>query len=257
MPTYGRQTLGSTGTVVEVAADGFPEWKPGGVTIDWSTITAVSGSDATFDDGTVVPVGAKGIPFGTILAQITTAEVQTATITGTPTGGSFTLSGNGGTTPALAYNAASSAVQTAVRALGGAYAGVAVTGSAGGPYTLTFPPDAGDVSALTASGAGLTGGTSPGVTIATTTSGVAGGGKFGPYDGSASDGRQTLTRGRCYILNQTALELAAGGFIPAATDHPAVIEGGLVWRARLRIGGTGQPSVSAFETAFPRVRYAQ
>lgn len=257
MPTFGRQTLGSTGAMVEVAADGFPEWKPGGITIDWATITAVSGSDATYDDGTVVPIGAKGIPFGTILAMITTAEVQTATITGTPTGGTFTLTGNGFTTAALAYNASAATVQAAVRGLGGAYSFAVVTGSAGGPYTITFPAAEGNVAALTASGAGLTGGTSPGVTMATTTSGVSGGGKYGPYDSGASDGRQTLTRGRCYILNQTVTELAAGGLIPAPTDHPAVIEGGLVWRARLRIGGSGQPSVADFETAFPRIRYAQ
>jgi hypothetical protein len=44
-----------------------------------------------------------------------------------------------GTRPTLAYNAASATVQTAVRAWGGIYAGVTVTGSAGGPYTISFP----------------------------------------------------------------------------------------------------------------------
>jgi hypothetical protein len=37
-------------------------------------------------------------------------EVQTVTITGTPTGGTFTLTSTGATTAAIAYNAAASAV---------------------------------------------------------------------------------------------------------------------------------------------------
>jgi hypothetical protein len=50
---------------------------------------------------------------------------------------------------------------------------ITVTGAAGGPYTLTFGGQyLGDnVAAFTASGTGLTGGTTPGVTIATTTAG--------------------------------------------------------------------------------------
>ncbi len=104
-----------------------------------------------------------------------TAEVQTATITGSPTGGTFTLSGGSGgtaTTAPLAYNASSSAVQTALQALPG-FSGVTVSGSAGGPYTITFPAALGNVAQLTANGAALTGGTTPAVATATTTGGVA------------------------------------------------------------------------------------
>ena len=43
MPTYGRRTLGSTGVAIQVSADGSPEWKAGGVTIDWATVTAEAG----------------------------------------------------------------------------------------------------------------------------------------------------------------------------------------------------------------------
>lgn len=105
-----------------------------------------------------------------------TNEVQTVTITGGPTGGTFTLTYSGQTTTGIAYNAAASAVQTALRALSNiGDSDVTVTGSAGGPYTVTFTGDLAttDVAALTASGASLTGGTSPGVTIATATPGVA------------------------------------------------------------------------------------
>jgi hypothetical protein len=65
-------------------------------------------------------------------------QSQTVTINGTPTGGTFRLFSGGNQTD-LAYNAASATVQTAVRAWGGIYAGVTVTGSAGGPYTISFP----------------------------------------------------------------------------------------------------------------------
>lgn len=68
-------------------------------------------------------------------------SVQLVTINGTPTGGTFVLS-SGGNSTTVAFNAAAATVQTAVRAWGGIYAGVTVTGAAGGPYTITFP-DAG------------------------------------------------------------------------------------------------------------------
>jgi len=102
-----------------------------------------------------------------------TAEVQTVTITGTPTGGTFTLSFNGQTTSGIAYNAAASAVQTALNGLSTIGAGgVTVTGGPGPgtPYTVTFA-NAGNVNPLTASGSGLTGGTSPAVTVTTATGG--------------------------------------------------------------------------------------
>ncbi len=90
---------------------------------------------------------------------------QTVTVTGSPTGGTFTLTYQGQTTAAIAYNAAASAVQSALVALSTiGTGGVTVTGS--GPYTVTFAAVPGAPVALTASGAGLTGGTSPGVTIA-------------------------------------------------------------------------------------------
>jgi len=96
---------------------------------------------------------------------------QTATITGTPTGGTFTLTYKGQTTSGIAYNAAASAVQTALIALSTIGAGnVTVSGSVGGPYTISF--NAGtlalDTTALTASGAALTGGSSPTITITQT-----------------------------------------------------------------------------------------
>jgi hypothetical protein len=261
MPTYGRRSLSSTGVAIQVTADGSPEWTTGGITIDWATITAEA-SDRTLADGTIIKAGAKGLEFGTVLCEIATAEVQTATITGSPTGGTFTLTGNGNTTAGIAYNAAAAAVQTAVRGLGGAYAQAVVTGSAGGPYTITFPFASGDVAALTASGAGLTGGSSPAVGIATSTAGAASG-YYGPFSSAATDGRQSLVRGRCCVLNESLTQNGPLGLATQATDHPGTIQGGRVWRARLKVAvvnptsiGGNAPSVSEFETAFPRISYA-
>jgi len=160
MPSYGRQTTSPGGIPVMVLANlDNAEWKPGGITLDWTTVTAAT-SDTTLADGTIVPSGQKGIQFGTILTKISS------------------------------------------------------------------------------------------------------GGKFGPYNSGASDGRQTLTRGECYVLNETVLQYPAGVGMPGqgATDNPAVFDGGLVWKARLQIdasGTTTKPSTASFETAFPRISYAQ
>lgn len=160
MPSYGRTTTNPGGIPVMVLANlDHADWKPGGITLDWSTVTAAA-SDTTLSDGTIIPSGQKGLQFGTILTKITS------------------------------------------------------------------------------------------------------GGKFGPYNSGVSDGRQTLTRGACYILNETILQYPAGLGMPGqgATDHPAVFDGGLVWKARLGIdpsGTTTKPSTASFETAFPRISYAQ
>lgn len=101
-----------------------------------------------------------------------TAEVQTVTITGAPTGGNFQLIYDGETTVAIGYNSPAGDVQGALNALPN-LAGVAVTGAAGGPYTVTFPASMGNVDQMTSDATGLTGGTAPDVVVATTTPGVA------------------------------------------------------------------------------------
>jgi hypothetical protein len=355
--TYGRHTHGSTGQAIMVTADGSPEWKAGGITLAWSTVTAEV-TARTLIDGTVVAAGAKGLELGTILCEMTVAELQTITVVATE--GDFTITGNSATTVALAYNASAATVQAAVRGLGGALANVTVTkvrnrfvlthadgtdggtfavqvtrngvtrrtlalawnitaanltaalvaldnvgaagavatGSDGGPYTLTFaatlgevsvevvddlttdggvaeggvalavteapvyvityPPGSGNVAAVTTTATGLAGGSA---TVATATAGTDAG-TYGPYSSAATDGRQLLSRGRCFILNESITELGPIGLNTQATSHPAVFEGGRVWRARLNIGGANptsiggnEPSVADFEAAFPRIQY--
>lgn len=97
-------------------------------------------------------------------------EVQTVTVADSGTlGGTFTLSYKGQTTAALAYNAATSAVASALNGLSTVGSGgVAVTGTASN-YTVTFSVD-GNVVPLQANGANLTG-TAPTVVVATTNEG--------------------------------------------------------------------------------------
>lgn len=108
-----------------LSADGRPRAKLAGVTIDWSTVAAVSGSDVTVADGLVVKIGEKYLRYGQVITRITAS------------------------------------------------------------------------------------------------------GKYGPYDPGASDGRELMVRGRCFLLNVTALELDTGD------ENPEAIYGGQVWRARI------------------------
>ena len=113
---------------------------------------------------------------GNVLLTGGTNEVQTVTISGVPTGGTFTLNYDGQVTAAIAYNATAATVQAALIALSNLAPGdVTVTGTAGGPWTVTFGgARAGiNVPQITAVAA-FTGGTTPAVTVATTTQGGGG-----------------------------------------------------------------------------------
>lgn len=123
------------------------------------------------------PVRGRFVDDGTLHRIVGTNEVQTVTISGSPTGGTFTLTFAGDTTAAIAYDATAAQVQAALQALASIGAdNVTVAGNAGGPYTVTFTGDlaALDVETLTADGSALSGGTTPAVAVATTTAGAAG-----------------------------------------------------------------------------------
>ncbi|HOY80501.1 MAG TPA: phage major capsid protein [Rhodoglobus sp.] len=94
-------------------------------------------------------------------------SLQTITITGTPTGGTFTLQ-SGGNTYVAAYSVATATLQAAIRAWGGIYAGVTVSGTAGTSYVVTFPAITANVFAASApiqATSQLTGGSSPKVAV--------------------------------------------------------------------------------------------
>jgi hypothetical protein len=126
------------------------------------------------------------VPSGTPLAQHATTkkwgpykgtsdEQQTITISGGPTGGTWTATYNSVTSGAIPFNATATAVQTALQAMSSIGAGnVTVTGGPGPgtPYVVTFAGTLADtnVAQMTATSS-LTGGASPAVAVTTGTQG--------------------------------------------------------------------------------------
>lgn len=269
MATFGRNVLTTTGAAVQVTADGRPNWKPGGITLDWSTVAAVASTDYTIPiELTVVKVGLKFLRYGQVLTKITHKPAQTLTSTGPPTAGTSTVTGTrpdtgATTTQTLQWNSTVAQTQTAMDAIFGA-GNTVVSGSGGlnaNVQTITFQGALQDLApiVLTTDSTGLTGGTVAAAVV------VAGSdyGKFGPYDPAATDGRQTLTRGECFVLNETDLQSGLISGLPTgATDNPGVFDGGRVWKDRLLVT-TGSHSLAAgptfteFEAAFPNVSYVE
>lgn len=266
MSTYGRQVHTQTGRDVAVLADlQDAQFKVGGITLDWS-LFAAAGADTTLPDQTKILSGEKYGRFGQVLCKVTQSEVQTVDLSGDddPTGGTFDLTILGHTIEGLAWNISAADLQTAIRALDNQYAKGVTVSKASFVYTITFPTDAGNVAAMTADATDLTGGVGDtfAITIGTSTSGLAVGGKFGPYDPTATDGRQTLTPGNCYVLNRTVKEKGQiASLSNVVTDHPQVFDGGTVWKDRI-VMTTGAhtlaagPTETEFRAAFPRIAFA-
>lgn len=120
---------------------------------------------------------AKALLAGQALGGITN-ELQTLTITGTPTGGDFTITAFGETTDDIAYNATANDVRDALLALNAFETGdIVVAGGAlpGTPVTITFAGYyAGENVALMTTTDSLTGGTAPESAIVQTTPGADG-----------------------------------------------------------------------------------
>lgn len=177
---------------------------------------------SAFTSGTHYPNGY--VPSGMVLAKLANglygpyagnaAEAQTVTITGVPTGGTFTLTYKSDTTAAIAFNATASAVQTALEGLASLTPGdVTVTGGPGPgtPYVVTFGGDqTGDVPQMSATGS-FTGGTSPAVAVTTTTAGGTEGTAGGVADG--------------FLFNSTKMTSSAGADLGAP----------LLWRGVIRV----------------------
>jgi flagellar hook-associated protein 2 len=111
-----------------------------------------------------------GFPSGSALS-----EVQTLSRSVSPTSGTYTLTYQGQTTAAIAYNATASQIQAALEALSTVNPGdITVAGSANGladgNVTFTFRDTMGDVSMISVNGANLSQGGSS--AIAETTKGV-------------------------------------------------------------------------------------
>lgn len=98
-----------------------------------------------------------------IIPVVSRADSYTVALSGSPTGGTFTLTVDGQTTAAIAYDANASTVQAALTALPNVGAGGA-TVSGTTTKTATF----GRAVTMTGDGAALTGGTTPAVAVTAT-----------------------------------------------------------------------------------------
>lgn len=136
--------------------------------------------DLTLSDG---EAAASGECFGYAIKDTqgpiatTTDEVQQLTITGSPTGGTFTITYSGQTTSALAYNATAAQIEAALQALSNiGDDDVRVYGSAlpAGTITIHFLNALGgtNVAAVTTTDS-LTGGSTPATAISTLQAGAA------------------------------------------------------------------------------------
>ncbi len=126
--------------------------------------------------------GARGEPYARVVPVLMVAalasDVWTLSISGNPTGGTFTLSFAGQTTAAISFNATPAQVQAALQALPGIGAGNVAC--AGGPLptasvTITFEGTLGfqTQSPISVGASNLTGGTTPATAVAHTVTGTA------------------------------------------------------------------------------------
>ncbi|MFE9812408.1 hypothetical protein [Streptomyces sp. NPDC005548] len=154
---------------------------PAGKGLDVFPVKVASNSKAYSTDNEAAPINVQFVitdrpALNQTVPAAGTDEVQSIAITGTPTGGTYTLTFSGQTTAAIVYNATASAVQSALEALSNIAPGDIVC--AGGPHpgtpiTVTFSGgayDGANVAQMTAT-ASFTGGTSPAIAVTTTTPG--------------------------------------------------------------------------------------
>jgi hypothetical protein len=246
--TFGPKNIATIGRGLRVLIDiTKARWKPGGVTIDWSTVER--------------------------------GRNEKVTITIDATGGTFTITFGGQTTGALAYNASADTVEAALEGLSSIGNGNVQVSLATSVYTLEFVEDLRytDVGAVTTNAGSLTGGAST-ATVAVTQAGVSNGevtlgdgtvipanekyilpgtvlskitasSKYGPADTSASDGREGVAasqRGRSFITDRLIRESD-----PSSDQFGEVFDGGSVYRARMQVDGTRQPTTAQLLTMFP------
>lgn len=163
----------ATGAQIQTAMEATANIAPGDV-----AVTGPAGGPWNIE---FLEAGAFGDLNPAVSGVAAVSEVQTVTITGTPTGGSFRLGvripgGGVEETGNIAYNAAAAAVDTALEGLPSIGAGdVTCAGGAlpGTPVTVTFSGAlAGtDPAQIIVTDDSLTGGTTPAVAVTTTTPG--------------------------------------------------------------------------------------
>jgi hypothetical protein len=150
--------------------------------------------------------GAAGAPLQSAgVPGVGTDEIQTITITGTPTGGTFTLTFEGFTTAPIAYNAAAAAVDAALELLPSIGTNTLTCGGnalPGTPVTVTFQFNRGRQAVpLMTAVASFTGGTTPAIAVTESTPGVDAFGRGALKGSLVTD----TTNGKLYINTGTAI----------------------------------------------------
>lgn len=136
-------------------------WRPADVTYDGGTENDSDLDEAEFT-ASIYPDDQKRVLHKQDENKLApTASQWSVEVTGSPDGGTFTLAVNGVATTALAYSATSTVVRNALAALPNVGTGNVTVTLASGVYTVALTKGG----VLTADGSGLTGGTSPTVTV--------------------------------------------------------------------------------------------
>jgi hypothetical protein len=88
-------------------------------------------------------------------------------------------------------------------------------------------------------------------------------GLYGRYDPDLTNGRELLTRGRCFILDQTIVQYGSGSSGTSIQNDVAsgAFDGGAVWTERILNTGAsahtlaGGPTIAEIRTAFPLLKF--
>jgi hypothetical protein len=149
-------------------------------------------------------------------------EIQKLTVTGRPTGGSFTLTYGGNTTGVIPWNATAAQLETAILSLPSIGAGnIMVEGPDGGPWNVTFQGSLKNtnVPLFVANYAGLTGGLMPTVAVLQAQAGSPSGPGMLPLQSGRDD----------TMPNQLIIaEAPAVGMLNAEDGFSALIKTGVV-----------------------------
>lgn len=211
---------------------------------DFGSGNVVAGRPAEFLGKMYVPLRAGSGGALAVFHELTTVvssvtESQTIVMSGTPTGGTYTVTFDGKTTAAIAYNASAATLQAALRLIAGMEA-VTVSSSGSVPnftHTVVMTGVGGSLGAasppqMTSSAASLTGG-APVLTHATTVAGTADTWTAGPAGKEMS----------AFIVNKNLLFGANSNLILSCAVTPTTAGN---WSATSEVGQSGQAITDFF-----------
>lgn len=243
-----------TGRPTGLSADGSPEWLDHGATLGWEAIDPVN-TLTVLSDGTQVHPGERYLEVGTVLVKASKGTTQTIKIEDA-TGGTFDIvPSTGGPVAGIPHDASADDLKELLK-VNPIFDGATVTLSTG-TYTIVFSPSKGKVAELKTVN-NLTSDTAATITVAVTVPGEEYSGKWIPYDSAGTKGNDALTRGEVGLVDHTVKdkETRALGTTTEA-ELIGLITGGLVWRERLKVGGSGQASLGDLLDVLPRLEITQ